>query len=220
MPVENPYIDDENDKKAAMDMDAIAKTLFAPIYPVIAEQITSMHGITTGNCIDLGAGPGALSISLVRITGLHLYAVDKSLHSFDIATKNIKNAGLEDRITPVRSDIAKMPFENNFADLMISRGSIFFWQDLTGAFNEIYRVLKPGGKTYIGGGFGTPELKKTIFAEMAKKKNGFEEITQKRMSPENMQRIRTALDQSLAHQYKMKQSEIGLWIHITKEKAS
>lgn len=220
MPVENPYIDDENDKKAAMDMDAIVKTLFAPIYPVIAAQITSLHGISTGTCIDLGAGPGALSISLARLTDLHLYAMDKSPHSFDIATKNIKDADLEDRITPVKSDIVKMPFENNFADLMISRGSVFFWQDLTGAFNEIYRVLKPGGKTHIGGGFGTPELKETIFEEMAREQNGFEEMTRKRMGPENIQRIRSALDQSLAHQYEMKQSEIGLWIHITKEKAS
>ncbi len=220
MPVENPYLDDEEDKKAAMDMDAIAKTLFAPIYPIIAEQITSMHGITSGNCIDLGAGPGALSISLAKITDLRLYAVDKSPHTFAIASHNIKDAGLENRITAIKSDIVNMPFENNFADLMISRGSIFFWQDLTGAFNEIYRVLKPGGKTHIGGGFGTPELKKFIFQEMAKKKDGFEEMSKKRMSPENMQRIRTALDQSLACHYEIKQSEIGLWIHITKEKAS
>jgi ubiquinone/menaquinone biosynthesis C-methylase UbiE len=220
MPVDNPYLDDEEDKKAAMDMDAIVKTLFAPIYPVIAEQITSMHGITAGACIDLGAGPGALSISLARTTGLHLYAVDKSPHSMAIATRNIQEAGLGGRITPVKSDIAAMPFEDNFADLIVSRGSIFFWQDLTKAFNEIYRVLKPGGQTHIGGGFGTPELKKFIFEEMAKKNDGFAEMSKKRMGPENMQRIRTALDQSLARQYQMTQSEIGLWIHITKEKAS
>jgi hypothetical protein len=35
-----------------------------------------------------------------------------------------------------------------------------------------------------------------------------------------MQRIRTALDQSLARQYQMTQSEMGLWIHIEKETAS
>src|SRR3989339_642760 len=220
MPVDNPYLDEEEDKKAAMDMDAIVKTLFAPIYPVIAEQIKSMHGIVTGNCIDLGAGPGALSIGLARITDLHLYAVDKSSHSFDIATKNIKDVGLEDRITPVKSDIAAMPFEDNFADLMISRGSIFFWQDLAGAFNEIYRVLKPGGETHIGGGFGTPELKKFIFAEMAKKNDGFEDRSKKRGGLEAMKRIKDALEQSLARRYQMTQSEIGFWIHITKEKAS
>jgi len=220
MPVDNPYLDDDEDKKAAMDMDAIVKTLFAPIYPVIAEQIKSMHGIVTGNCIDLGAGPGALSIGLARITDLHLYAVDKSSHSFDIATKNIKDVGLEDRITPVKSDIAAMPFEDNFADLMISRGSIFFWQDLAGAFNEIYRVLKPGGETHIGGGFGTPELKKFIFAEMAKKNDGFEDRSKKRGGLEAMKRIKDALDETLGGKYRLTQSDIGFWIFITKEKAS
>jgi ubiquinone/menaquinone biosynthesis C-methylase UbiE len=220
MPVDNPYLDDEEDKKAAMDMDAIVKTLFAPIYPVIAEQITSMHGITAGNCIDLGAGPGALSISLARATNLHLYAVDKSPHSIAIATQNIKDAGLGDRITPMKSDIASMPFEDDFADLMVSRGSIFFWQDLTEAFNEIYRVLKPGGQTHIGGGFGTPELKKFIFEEMAKKNDGFEDRSKKRGGPEAMKRIKDALDKTLPGRYRMVQSEIGFWIHITKEKAS
>ena len=220
MPVDNPYLDEEEDKKAAMDMDAIVKTLFAPIYPVIAEQIKSMHGIVTGNCIDLGAGPGALSISLARITDLHLYAVDKSPHSVAIATKNIREAGLEDRIFPMKSDIVNMPFEDNFADLMISRGSIFFWQDLTRAFNEIYRVLKPGGETHIGGGFGTPELKKFIFGEMAKKNDGFEERSKKRGGPEAMKRIKDALDETLPGRYRMAQSDIGFWIHITKEKAS
>nr|NJM04567.1 class I SAM-dependent methyltransferase [Desulfobacula sp.] len=220
MPADNPYLDDEEDKKAAMDMDAIVKTLFAPIYPVIAEQITSMHGITAGTCIDLGAGPGALSISLARTTNLHLYAMDKSPHSIAIATQNIKDAGLGDRITPVKSDIAAMPFEDDFADLIVSRGSIFFWQDLTAAFNEIYRVLKPGGKTHIGGGFGTPELKKIIFEEMAKKNDGFEDRSKKRGGPEAMKRIKDALDETLPGRYRMAQSDIGFWIHIEKEKAS
>ncbi len=220
MPVDNPYLEDEEDKKAAMEMDEIVKTIFAPIYPEIAGQIKSMHKITTGICIDLGAGPGALSICLAKITDLHLYAVDKSPHAFSIATQNIKDAGLDDRITPVKSDIVNMPFENNFADLMISRGSIFFWQDMAGAFKEIYRVLKPGGETHIGGGFGTSELKKAIFEEMAQRKDGFEDRSKKRGSPENMKRIKEALDETLPGQYRMTQSDIGFWIYITKEKAS
>lgn len=217
MPVDNPYLDDEEDKKAALEMDEISKTLFAPIYPLIAEDIKSRHGVLKGNCIDLGSGPGALSISLARITDLHLYAVDQSRHAFSIATQNIEAARLENRITPIQSDISHMPFEDNFADLMVSRGSIFFWQDLSASFKEIYRVLKPGGKTHIGGGFGSPELKKKIFEEMAKKKDGFEERSKRRGSPETMKRIKDALDQTLAGKYQMTHSEKGFWIFITKE---
>ncbi|MBC7343666.1 MAG: methyltransferase domain-containing protein, partial [Clostridia bacterium] len=35
-----------------------------------------------------------------------------------------------------------------------------FWENLEKAFKEIHRVLAPGGIAYIGGGFGTSELKK------------------------------------------------------------
>ncbi|MBU1343931.1 MAG: class I SAM-dependent methyltransferase [Proteobacteria bacterium] len=220
MPVDNPYTDDQNDQKAALEMDEIARTIFAPIYPVIAEQIKATHGITAGTCIDLGAGPCALSIALARMTDLRLFAVDKSPHSHAIAMGNVKEQGLENRITPVKADISNMPFEDNYADLMVSRGSVFFWEDLVSAFNEIYRVLKPGGKTHIGGGFGTVELKNAIFEKMAQKKDGFEERSKKRGGPENMKRIKTALDESLAGKYKMTQSDIGFWIHIKKELAS
>ncbi len=220
MTADNPYTNDRDDQEAARQMDEIVKTVFAPIYPVIAEEIKSRHHIVTGNCLDLGSGPGALSIALARITRLHLYALDKSPHSYAIAVKNIREAGLEDRITPVKSDIISIPFEDNFADLMVSRGSVFFWEDLPAAFTEIYRVLKPGGKTHIGGGFGTPELKKAIFEKMAEKNDGFEEKIQNRRSPENMKRIRKALDQSLPGRYEMTQSDVGFWIHITKDRVS
>ena len=42
-------------------------------------------------------------------------------------------------------------------DLVVSRGSIWFWDNPGKALKEIYRILKPGGKAYIGGGKGSPE---------------------------------------------------------------
>lgn len=217
MTADNPYEDDTEDLNAAGSMDKLVKTVFAPIYPLIAEQIKSKHGITTGNCIDLGSGPAALSIALARITDLNLYALDQSVHSYIIATANIEKQGLADRITPVRGNVGDMPFDDDYADLIVSRGSIFFWEDLNAAFNEIYRVLKPGGKTHIGGGFGSAELKKSIFREMAQKGDEFAKKSKGRMNPENMKRIKTALDNSHASQYDMTQSDAGFWIHITKE---
>ncbi|MCD4718628.1 MAG: class I SAM-dependent methyltransferase [Desulfobacula sp.] len=217
MTIDNPYKDDLKDQEAARAMDEIVKTVFAPVYPLIAEQIKSIHGITTGNCIDLGSGPAALSIALAHITDLHLHALDLSKHSYAIAKNNIEEQGLGDRITPVHGDIVDMPFDDDFADLIVSRGSIFFWEDLNATFNEIFRVLKPGGKTYIGGGFGSAELKKSIFEEMARENDRFAEKNKKRMGVENIRRIKTALDQSHISRYDFTQSDAEFWIHITKE---
>ncbi len=214
---ENPYSDEAKDLENAKSMDDIVKTVFAPIYPLIAGQIIEHHGIKQGECIDIGSGPGALSISLAQISDLNLHALDQSPHSYTIAQENIEEKGLLGRIKPVIADVTDIPFEDDFADLIVSRGSIFFWDDLKGAFNEILRVLKPGGRTHIGGGFGSAELKKIIFAEMAKKNDGFENRVKSRMNPEKMKRITTALDESDIPRYVINKGDAGFWIHMFKE---
>lgn len=214
---DNPYRTDEEDFKAAQGMDKITKTVFAPIYPMIAQQIKEEFNITKGICVDLGSGPAALSINLARITDLRIHAIDASKHSFKIATDNIKEQEFEDQIIPVLGSVEDMPFEDNFADIIVSRGSIFFWDDLNKAFNEIFRILKPGGKTAIGGGFGSAEMKEKIFAVMAKKDDKFVKKSKGRLSPENIERIKNAIENSDIEKYDIYHGDKGFWIHITKE---
>jgi len=217
MTEDNPYKTDDEDLKAAKGMDEITKTVFAPIYPLIAEQITEKFNITSGTCVDLGSGPGRLSISLAKITDLQVHALDASKYSFEIAENNIKEQDLTTRVTPVLGSVEAMPFDDNFADLIVSRGSIFFWDDLVKAFNEILRVLKPGGKTSIGGGFGSSELKKAIFEEMARKNDKFSQKSKGRLSPENIERIKNAIVESDIEKYEIYHGDKGFWIHIEKE---
>ncbi len=218
--MENPYKDDAKDMESARSMDKIAKTVFAPIYPLLAGQIKVTHGITSGICIDVGSGPGALSIALAKITDLDIYSLDQSKHAKKIAEENVKAQGLSRQIRPVRNDVTDMPFEDNFADLIISRGSIFFWEDKVAAFNEIFRVLKPGGRTHIGGGFGSRELKNAIFEEMAKKDEGFSKNVKSRMGPENKEIIKKALAESDVHHFDINKSDSGFWIHIVKKESA
>jgi len=42
-----------------------------------------------------------------------------------------------------------MPFENNFFDTIISISTLEHIKDLTGAFKEITRILKPGGRAIL-----------------------------------------------------------------------
>ena len=48
-----------------------------------------------------------------------------------------------------------IPFPDNSVDLVVSRGSIFFWDDPAKGLKEVYRVLRPGCKAMIGGGAGS-----------------------------------------------------------------
>jgi ubiquinone/menaquinone biosynthesis C-methylase UbiE len=62
----------------------------------------------------------------------------------------------------VKSDVHATPFPDNSFDLIVSRGSVFFWNDLPGALREISRILKPGGIIFCGGGLGSAEIGRRI----------------------------------------------------------
>jgi len=134
--------------------DKIARTVFKPIYPALARQIKEDYGITKGVCVDAGAGPGYLAIELAKITDLVIWAVDIDPAAVRIAERNVREAGLVDRVKPVQGDVHRMPFESSSVDIVISRGSIFFWKDKVQGLREVLRVLKPGGQAFLGGGAG------------------------------------------------------------------
>lgn len=47
-------------------------------------------------------------------------------------------------------DSIKMPFPNDYFDSVVTINTLYFWDDLTIQLNEIKRVLRKGGRFYIG----------------------------------------------------------------------
>lgn len=138
---------------------------FAPVYPALAQQIVEDYGITKGICVDMGGGCGSLAMALARITDLRVYVLDIDPWAIRLCGVLVDEAGLTGRVIPVEGDAQDMPFRDNFADLIVSRGSIFFWPDQVAGLREAYRVLKPGGVAYIGGGFSRildPAIRKPL----------------------------------------------------------
>jgi len=145
--------DVESLRQAAERMAETARTKFAPVYPALAKQIIEDTGVKEGICIDLGTGPGALGIALAKAGNFKVYAVDINPFAVAIAQKNAVEAGVSDRFFPMLGNALDLPFKDNFADLVVSRGMIPFIEDKAAVFREAYRVLKKGGAAYIGGGF-------------------------------------------------------------------
>jgi ubiquinone/menaquinone biosynthesis C-methylase UbiE len=151
-----------SDMRSPEKMDLIARSTFRDVYPAIAGQIRSWSGISEGICVDIGAGPASLAIAMAKISDLSLYTLDISHETNMIAKRNIEAENMAGRIIQVRGDVHRMPFRDHMADLVISRGSMFFWSDRVKAFSEVRRILKAGGCAYVGGGLGDPRSRKPV----------------------------------------------------------
>jgi ubiquinone/menaquinone biosynthesis C-methylase UbiE len=210
---------DESEKfgpDGAQRMDRIAKTVFAPIYPVIARQILSRCGITGGRCVDIGSGPGSLALALAEISDLEILLLDSSLDMLSVAAENVRESALSDRCSLLYGDVHEIPLPAHSVDLVISRGSLFFWDDLNIAFSEIYRILAPGGKTYIGGGFGSASLNEAISAAMSRENPAWQSFRDKNLGPENRERISMVLGE-LGIPHNVMHDASGFWIMMKKE---
>jgi len=131
-------------------------TVLAPVYGPLAEQIVLEYNLADkeGIGIDLGGGPGNLVVELCkRTTRMHWINADINPAFFPYLSKAAEEAGVGHRISMMFADAQDLPFRDNYANIVVSRGSFPFWDDKLQAFSEIYRVLKPGGVAYIGRGF-------------------------------------------------------------------
>lgn len=201
------------DREGAEHMDRIAKTVFAPVYPVLAEQILDRCRISRGRCLDIGSGPGSLGIALAQASDLTVTLLDSSPDMLAIAEENVREAGLSNRVSPLRGNVHDIPLPDGSVDLVVSRGSVFFWEDLSRAFSEIYRVLAPGGRTYVGGGFGTAELRDVVAAAMTKENPDWKSFRDKNLGPDNRERVAGVLaDLGLRH--RIISDDSGLWAMI------
>jgi ubiquinone/menaquinone biosynthesis C-methylase UbiE len=74
-------------------------------------------------------------------------------YGVDISSKMIEQAEANSasyaNVHFCKSNVEKLPFENNFFDFIISSNAFHHFSNPDKALNETYRVLKPQGRTYI-----------------------------------------------------------------------
>lgn len=128
----------------------------------VARDILTFCKPTKGFWVDLGAGKGDLGIALIEITGNSVVMLDPNAESLAEAVQLARDKGFADRALAVVGCAEAIPFPDDTVDLVASRGSIFFWDDPVKGLKEIYRVLRPGGKAYVGGGAGSGYPKSAV----------------------------------------------------------
>lgn len=105
--------------------------------------------------LEIGCGPGLMLPYLCKASERQVFAIDVS-HNM------LKTAASEGRIKDCSvavADVERLPFKEKCFDIVFSRGSIFFWNNLETALQSIFRSLNPGGMAMLGGGYGlsTPQ---------------------------------------------------------------
>ncbi len=134
--------------------DAGAAPRFQKVYENICRQLIDDYRVVRGVALDIGCGPGQMTVALAQMTELHVIGVDIEPEAIEVAGGHSQEAGLADRCRFVCADAHSLPFPDNYADLIVSRGTLPFLRDQALAIREVYRVLKPGGVAFLGGGMG------------------------------------------------------------------
>ncbi len=124
-------------------------------YPYVVQDLLKHAKPAKGFWVDLGAGKGQVAIPLIEATGNPVVMVDLKAEALAEGLQIARQKQLGDRLAAVVASAESLPFPENSVDLVVSRGSIFFWENPPRGLKEVLRVLRPGGKAYIGGGAGS-----------------------------------------------------------------
>lgn len=107
-------------------------------------------GIQEGIALEIGPGPGYLGLEWLKKTEKTiLRGVEISSEMIKIAERNAKEYGFDKRVTYTQGNAEQIPFKDNTFDGVFSNGSLHEWAQPESIFNEICRVLKPGGRYFI-----------------------------------------------------------------------
>lgn len=107
-------------------------------------------GITEGHALEIGPGPGYLGLEWLKNTrDTSLTGVDISPEMLKTAAKNSREYGFSDRVRYIQGNSMELPFNKETFDAVFSNGSLHEWEYPERVFDEIHRVLKPGGRFFI-----------------------------------------------------------------------
>lgn len=180
----------EYDKKEAY-LDSFEKDKLLPL----------LGDLKGKKVLDVGAGTGRVSLRLAR-RGADVTALDVSETMLEEIKKKIKRNSTEIKI--VIGDCESMPFEDESFDVVVSAFHIVHLKDLKRFFDEVYRVLKSGGK------FLVTNINQKRPPEI-KTKEGIIEIESYYHRPEKVREILEELAFGIEKEEMIKEN--GIWIN-------
>jgi predicted transcriptional regulator YdeE/ubiquinone/menaquinone biosynthesis C-methylase UbiE len=108
-------------------------------------------GINGGAALEIGPGPGCFGLEWLKATdNSTLTGLEITAEMVKLAEINATEYGfLNERARYLAYITKTLPFEDNSFEAVFSNSSLHEWSEPAVMFNEIYRVLKPGGRYYV-----------------------------------------------------------------------
>src|SRR5215216_8209933 len=134
----------------AMAYDEMSRLVLGSFFGPIAVDIAA----ATPDCarvLEVGCGPGHLSIRLARQHGLDVTGLDLDPAMIERARANAYRArdGEERRPSFLVGDVAALPFPDGTFDLVVSTMSMHHWADPAAGLTEIARALRPDARALV-----------------------------------------------------------------------
>jgi len=113
-------------------------------------SVAKRWGVSGGSVLDVGTGTGVLAIEFAKgIPAASVVGLDLSDVALELARDNAQRSRVSSRVSFEKGDAEDMPFEDDTFDLVISGNTLHLLKNPVRMFNEIQRVLKPGGRFLV-----------------------------------------------------------------------
>lgn len=99
--------------------------------------------------INIGAGCGQEAVSLIYGGSKLVYAMDITEEACKMTEIVSKNIDEDKKIVTIQGDARFVPLLSNSLDYVFSHGVIHHSKKIDKSIDEVFRVLKPGGKAFI-----------------------------------------------------------------------
>ena len=183
------------------------------MYPYLSEQVRELYGRDEGRVLDIGPFAGTIFDLKERFKGgsFLIAGFPPGMSSFYRA--RAAERSMENGIGIIETSPALSCLKDSTIDVAVFRGALFFPSLFRTDLSAVYRVLRPGGVGFVGGGFGKYTPSSIIDSIGARSRELNFEIGKIVIAPD-------VIRQDVAGQEVEKHMEIisegGLWVIIRK----
>ena len=121
------------------------KTSFTDIYHPMYDALQK-HA-PEGAVLDIGCGTGSFAVFVAKDGRYEVSAIDPAKNMIAECRKYAAENGV--KVDFRIASAGRLPFADESFNMVFSNGALHHWKNPVEAFNEIHRVLKPGGKVMI-----------------------------------------------------------------------